>query len=402
MAKYAYSALTIDGLTVSGVEEASTLQLANDALLARGLHPEQLKERRSLWQIEITREKAKRKDVMHFSRQLAVFVRAGIPLLEGLDAIGRETRSKVLRATLDDLGARLRGGASLAEAAAAHPQTFPNFYVSVLRSAELTGNLDDALDQLAEYIERDIDTRRKITSALIYPGVTLAMAILTAGVLALWVLPKFEDFFADFDAELPAVTKALLAVTGFTGDYGLLLVAVGAVWLGVTLVGIRTEAGRSLWDRTLLRLPVIGDMLRHAIIERFCRVMSSMTTAGVPLPIALQVSAEVANNRVFRDGILQARQAMLEGERLAGPLAATKLFPGSANQMFAVGEETGTLDHQLETAARYFDRELDVKIKRFTSLFEPAVILFIGVVVGFVAIAMVSAMYGIFNQVDSV
>ena len=402
MAKYAFTALTIDGLTVSGIEEASTLQLAHDALAARGLHPQQLKERRSLWQLEITKEKAKKKDVMHFSRQLAVFVRAGIPLLEGLDAIGRETRSKVLRATLDDLGARLRGGASLAEAAEAHPQTFPDYYVSVLRSAELTGNLDDALDQLAEYIDRDIETRRKITSALIYPGVTLAMAVVTAAVLALWVLPKFEGFFADFDAELPTITKALLAVTGFMGDWGLFLVAGFAVWVGVTLVGIRTEAGRALWDRTLLRLPVLGDMLRHAIIERFCRVMSSMAAAGVPLPIALKVSAEVSNNRVFRDGILQARASMIEGERLAGPLAATKLFPGTANQMFAVGEQTGTLDHQLETAARYFDRELDVKIKRFTSLFEPAVILFIGVVVGFVAIAMVSAMYGIFNQVETV
>ena len=402
MAKYAFTALTIDGATVNGIEEATTLQRAHDALAARGLHPQQLKERRSLWQLEITKEKAKRKDVMHFSRQLAVFVRAGIPLLEGLEAIGRETKSKVLRATLDDLGARLRGGSSLAEAAAAHPQTFPEFYVSVLRSAELTGNLDDALDQLAEYIDRDIETKRKVTSALIYPGVTLAMAVLTAAVLALWVLPKFEGFFADFDAELPTITKALLATTGFMGDYGLFIVIGIALWFGGTLVGIRTERGRALWHRSLLRFPVIGDMLRHAIIERFCRVMSSMTAAGVPLPIALQVSAEVSNNEMYRRGILQARTAMIEGERLAGPLAATGLFPGSANQMFAVGEETGTLDEQLEVAAKYFERELEVKIKRFTSLFEPAVILFIGVVVGFVAIAMVSAMYGIFNQVESV
>lgn len=402
MTKYAYTALTPDGISVSGTEVAATLERARQELVARRLLPVSVKESRSLLQFELTKARVKRRDVMHFSRQLAVFVRAGIPILEGLEAIAGETNSKPLRAALDDVGAQLRGGTPLAEAAADHPEAFPEFYLSVLRSAELTGALDDALDQLATYIERDIDTRKKITSALIYPGVTLGMAMVTAGVLALWVLPKFEDFFVSFDAELPLATRMLLAVTGFLGRWGMVLTAATIASIIGMVVAWRSKPGRSALDRLLLRVPVVGDMLRHAIIERFCRVMASMISSGVPLPVALEVSAAVSNSRPYRDGILEARDAMLRGERLAGPLAATGLFPSSANQMLRVGEDTGTLDQQLTTAATYFDRELDGKIKRFTALFEPAVILFIGVVVGFVAIAMVSAMYGIFSQVDSV
>jgi type IV pilus assembly protein PilC len=402
MTSYSYTALTSDGLSVSGTEVAATLQRAKEALAARDLLPVTVRERRSLLQFELTKERVKRRDVMHFSRQLAVFVRAGIPLLDGLEAIAQETSSKALRAALDDMGAQLRGGTALADAAADHAEAFPAFYLCVLRSAEITGELDEALEQLATYIERDIDTRKKITSALIYPAVTLAMAMVTAGVLALWVLPQFQTFFDSFDAELPLPTRLLLHVTGFLGHWGAVLVAGTALAIGGLVLAWRRPGGRAVIDRLVLRLPVVGDMLRHAIIERFCRVMSSMIGAGVPLPVALQVSAAVSNNRSYRDGILEAREAMLRGERLAGPLAATGLFPGSANQMLRVGEDTGSLDQQLTTAAAYFDRELDGKIKRFTSLFEPAVILFIGVVVGFVAVAMVSAMYGIFNQVDSV
>ena len=402
MTKYAYTALTPDGTSVSGMEIAATLQRAREALTSRDLLPVSVKERRSILQFELTKEKVKRRDVMHFSRQLAVFVRAGIPILEGLEAIAQETPSKALRATLDDMGMQLRGGTSIADAAATHPEAFPEFYLSVLRAAELTGNLDDSLDQLATYIERDLDTRSKVTSALIYPSVTLAMAMLTAAVLALYVLPQFEDFFDSFDAELPLVTRMLLSITSFLGHWGVVLLGLAAATVVGIIAAWRTPSGRGVLDRMLLRIPIVGDMLRHAIIERFCRVMASMVSAGVPLPVALQVSAAVSNNRPYRDGIMEARDALLRGERLAGPLAATGLFPGSANQMLRVGEDTGSLDQQLTTAATYFDRELDGKIKRFTSLFEPAVILFIGIVVGFVAVAMVSAMYGIFNQVDSV
>lgn len=402
MPKFAFTAIDTSGDSVKGVEKADSLGAAHAAIEDRELHPVVVKEKRSILQMELTKTKLKRKDLMHFSRQLAVFVRAGIPILEGLDVISEEASSKVLSDVLEDMKAQLQAGETFANAAAAHPRAFPSFYVSVLRSAELTGNLDVVLDQLAEYIERDVDARQKVTSALAYPAVIFVMAIVTAAVLTIFVIPKFETFFDSLDAELPAITRALLAVSGFMGDYGLFM-AVGLVaFVALLALSYRTTRGKAIYDRVLLRLPGLGPVLQEAILERFCRVLASMVSAGVPLPDALAVTADVTNNDVYRRGLVTAREAMLRGEGLAQPLAATNLFPGAARQMFRVGEETGTLDTQLVTAAAYFDRELEYKIKRFTALFEPAVIIFMGVVVGFVAIAMVSAMYGIFNQVNSV
>jgi len=165
------------------------------------------------------------------------------------------------------------------------------------------------------------------------------------------------------------------------------------------ILGTSTRRGREVRDAMLLHVPVLGDVIRTAILERFCRILCSMVGAGVPLPEALQVTGNATTNAVFREGLNNARDGMLRGEGLAAPLARTELFPIAARRMFLVGESTGTLDHQLDSAAHYFDRELDYKLKHFTSLFEPAVILFVGVIVGFVAIALVSAMYGIYRQV---
>ncbi|MGD9798160.1 MAG: type II secretion system F family protein, partial [Acidimicrobiia bacterium] len=202
------------------------------------------------------------------------------------------------------------------------------------------------------------------------------------------------------DADLPLPTRMLISAADFMGEWWWVITGsiVGAVVF--VLVSMRTDWGKTQRDRVLLGLPVLGDVVRHAILERFCRILSSMVAAGVPLPDALAVTSEATNNRVYRRGLSNAREAMLRGEGLAEPLAATGLFPGAARQMFRVGEDTGSLDQQLETAAVYFDRELDYKITRFTGLFEPAIIVAVGLVVGFVAIALVSAMYGIFNQVE--
>jgi type IV pilus assembly protein PilC len=293
----------------------------------------------------------------------------------------------------------LRGGSTFTAAAASHPEIFPPFYLGILRSAEVTGNLDVVLDQLADYLDRDIDVRQKVTGALAYPSVVLGMAVVVVVILTVFVLPRFETFFKDFNAKLPLATRMLLSISRFAGRWGWLVgIVIAAVTFGTT-VYFRSTKGRAKRDALILRLPAAGDLLRHAIVERFCRIFSSMLTAGVAVPEALAITADATNNAVFRDGIMQAREEMMRGGGLAQPLAASGLFPSAARQMFRVGEETGTLDQQLETAAQYFDRELDYKIKRFTALFEPAVIIFIGVVVGFVAIAMVSAMYGIYNQV---
>jgi type IV pilus assembly protein PilC len=399
MNKFKYSAMNDSGKQVSGVEVATTKNAAHLALLDRGLQSVQVSQRKSVLQFEITKKKVSRKDLMHFSRQLGVFVKAGIPIMEALEVISEETTDKLLKATLIDMIDRLQAGDTFASAAAAHPEAFPDYYLGILGSAELTGTLDVVLDQLADYIERDIDARGKITGALIYPAVVFVMAIVTVIILATFVLPRFKTFFDSFHATLPLPTRMMLSVSNFVSDYwwaivgGILLVIVSF------MVMRRNDSSRAWLDSVILRLPVAGDMVQAVILERVCRILSSMIHAGVALPEAMSVTATASNNAVYKRGLSEVREEMMEGQGLSAPIARTGLFPGAARQMFRVGEETGTLDEQLELAASYYNREVDIRVKRFTSLFEPAVIIFMGLIVGFVAVALVSAMYGIYHQV---
>jgi type IV pilus assembly protein PilC len=399
MEKYKYSAFDETGNKVSGVETAQTVGAAHLALLERGYQTIEVSQKKSVLQFEVTKKMVPRKDIMHFSRQLSVFVRAGVPIMEALEVIADETTDKLLQRCLYDMIERLQSGDTFASAAAAHPEAFPNYYIGILSSAELTGNLDTVLDQLADYLDRDIEARSKITSALVYPAVVAVMAVVVVIILATFVMPKFVVFFKSFNAKLPLPTRMLLSVSNFFTHWWWAILTVLVLAIAGIIAMRRSRSGKARIDSFILKLPIMGDLVRTAIIERICRILSSMLKAGVSLPEAMRVTAESANNAVYSSGIATVREEMIEGQGLAAPLARTGLFPGAARQMFRVGEETGTLDAQLATAAAFYDRELDVKLKRFTSLFEPIVIIFMGVIVGFVAIALVSAMYGIYKQV---
>jgi len=399
MPKYKFAATTVDGARITGTEEALTINLARRALIARDLAPIDVKEKKSLLSIELTKKKVPRRELMHFSRQMAVFMKAGIPVLEALEVMNEEMGDKVFERVLAETADSLRAGATFATATAEHPEAFPPFFTGILRSAELTGNLDVVLDQLADYIDRDLEARRKISAALIYPMVVLVMAVIAIVIITAFVLPRFKVFFSSLNAKLPLPTRILMGIANFVTNDWYFIAGAFLLTVAVVVLSVVTERGHRWRDVLLLKIPVLGDLIRTAILERFCRILSSMVGAGVPLPDALRVTSEATTNAVYRNGMDEARNAMLNGEGLAGPLARTDLFPSAARHMFVVGENTGTMDEQLETAAIYFDRELDYKLKRFTSLFEPAVVLFVGIVVGFVAIALISAMYGIYRQV---
>jgi type IV pilus assembly protein PilC len=391
--------------TAAGPLDATRLEAGADALTtiesfstAAAIEPAK-EEKKSIWQFELTPKKVPRKDLMQFSRQLAVFVKAGIPLLEALNDITEETSNKHFRKILVEIQTDLRGGSTMAMAVARHREAFPPFYVGMLETAELTGHLDDVLIRLADYVERELETRRKLVSALIYPVIVCLLAIVVILVMTVFVLPKFQAFFLSLHAKLPLITRILLAITGGLGRFW--FIPTGLFLLAAVLVlwGSFAESGHKARDKFLLRVPILGEVVKHAVLERFCRVLGSMVSAGVALPQAMLITAEATSNTVYRNGILTARNAMIRGEGLAAPLAATGLFPAAARQIFRVGEETGRLDEQLTLAADFFDRELDYKITKFTNFFEPAMIIVVGTLVGFVAVAMVSAMYGIYHQV---
>jgi type IV pilus assembly protein PilC len=399
MPKFKFTATTPEGVQVSGLENALTVGMARRALLAKDLSPIDVREQKNILNFEITKKKVKRRELMHFSRQMAVFMRAGIPVLESMEVLTDEVGDKTFQRVLAEMSDSLRAGETFAGAADEHPQAFPPYYLGILRSAEMTGNLDVVLDQLSEYIERDLEAKRKISAALIYPGIVMVMAVVAVVVIAGFVLPRFKVFFASLNAKLPLPTRMLLSIANFfTNDWYILVGVAVIIVVSVVLLTVTTR-GREIRDTVVLLTPFVGELVTTAILERFCRILYTMVDAGVPIPDALQVTGDASSNTVFRRGLMTAREAMLRGEGLAAPLAATRLFPTAARHMFIVGESTGTLDEQLGSAASYFDKELEYKLKHFTSMFEPAVILFVGLVVGFVAIALVSAMYGIFRQV---
>lgn len=402
MTKFKYAAVGAEGAVLTGSVRSDTVGGARHALLARGIEATELEEQQGVLQFELTKQRVPRSDLMHLSRQLAAFLRSGIPILEAIEILRDGAANRTVRRVLAEIGDSLRSGSTFLAAISRHPEVFPDFYRGIIGAAELSGQLDSVLDQLAHYIERDLDARRKIRSALMYPIVILAMSVVTVAVLTVFVLPRFGTFFDSLDAELPLPTRILLGATEFLVTWWWALTAAGASFVVLALLTRRTARGRARYDALLLRLPAVGETVRFAVIERVCRVLSTMVRAGVPLPEAMVVASGSANNAVYRRALDGARDGMLRGEGIARPIAATQLFPVAAVQMFRVGEDTGALDDQLRTAADYFEQELDYRVKKLTTLFEPAVIIVMGVIVGFVAIALVSAMYGIFRSAGSV
>lgn len=397
MPKYRYDALTLDGENAAGVIEAESLTRARNMLLARDLQLTKLEEKKSIGEFEITARRIKGPELMLFSRQLGAFVRSGIPVLTALEALLDEYQKGLLHQVLIDAADALRNGSSFADAIALHSSAFPPYYVPMLRAAELTGALDQVLGQLSQYVERDLEARRVIKSALTYPAVILVMSLATVAVLVTFVLPKFATFFKSFGAKLPLPARILVGTANFVSQTWLyMLVALGVLLAGAVIF-FRSPGGRVFRDRMFLRLPMIGEIVRLAVIERFCRVFGAMIRAGVPLPDAMRAAGDSARNIVFERALVNAREEMLRGSGIAGPIRRCGLFPRAAVQMMQVGEDTGSLDHQLETAGEFYEGELGHKVKQLTTLFEPAIIVFMGLVVGFVAIALISAMYGIFK-----
>jgi type IV pilus assembly protein PilC len=395
VATYKYTAVTPDGQQVKSTIEGVSLASAENELLRQNLDVTSIRERKGFAEIEISPERVPRQEVMHFSRQIAAFVRTGIPLIDAVKVVEDSTGNKRFKAIMVEVRESLEAGVPFSEALAPHSAVFPSYYLGILRSAELTGQLDTVLDQLATYIERDMAAKSRVKSALTYPAVVMVLSIVTMVIMVTVVLPKFVGFFDEVGADLPLPTRMLLGGTKWFGHWwwaiGLVIVAL----VGAFMLASRTQGFRLFRSRTMLAVPVLGTIVQYSAVERFCRIVAAMMRAGVPLPDTMAAAIESTNNQLFQQQLRSARDEILEGGGIAGPLERTELFPPAAVQMIRVGEETGTLDQQIDSAANFYARETEFKLKRLTDLFEPAVIVFMGVVVGFVAVALISAMYGV-------
>ncbi len=401
MPTYKYVAVGSDGTQVKETAEAPSEDVLRNQLLMRNLEVQQLKQRKTFNELELAPQRVPKQEVMHFSRQMAAFVRTGIPVTEALEVIEDGSGNKRFKQMLSDMREQIQNGMPFSDAVAEHKAVFPPYYIGILRSAELTGHLDTSLDQLSAYIERDVEAKSVIKSALVYPMVVMGMSIVTVVILAVWVLPKFTKFFKNLGAKLPLPTRMLLGISDITQKFWFVWVALIILFVALTLWMHKSAKGRYARDRLFLRVPLVKEIVLYAVTERVCRIVAAMVKAGVPLPDTIAAAIQGTNNKVFEAALQAAQERMLEGEGLAQPVIDSGLFPKAATQMMRVGEDTGTLDTQLENAAQYYGRELEYKLKRLTSLFEPAVIIFMGLVVGFVAVALISAMYGIFSQTKS-
>ncbi|HXN04906.1 MAG TPA: type II secretion system F family protein [Candidatus Acidoferrum sp.] len=398
MPSFAYKAYTERGQKREGRIEAAGTSDAEQALWLEGLKIVQLNPAPpkktmadyfpSLYQIS-------GQDLILFTRQLATFVGAGVAMTRALTVIAEETASplfkRVILTVLDDL----ERGQNLSESLVKHPKVFPSLYVDLIRVAELTGNLEATLKELAGYLRRDLNTVRRVRTAMIYPAVILVVATAVVIILVFFALPAFVKIFAEFRVQLPLSTRILIGIVAFTRAWGLVMGAVIASIVGAVVIALRTERGKYAKDLISLRVPVMGPIVLSAVLNRFSRTLAMVLKAGVPLGQTFDAVIAGTGNKVFQRGLGTVKEQMTGGEGFAGPLLRTRLFPPMLTQMVRVGEETGTLDTYLEQAADFYEEELDYRIRAMTSLIEPVMTVAVGVVVGFIAVSLISAMYGL-------
>jgi type IV pilus assembly protein PilC len=293
----------------------------------------------------------------------------------------------------------LRNGETLSAALTRHPRVFPRLYVDMIVAAEATGELDAILDQLARYLERADATARRIRQAMLYPAIVLCMAGVVVAILTIVVLPSFVALFNDFEAELPLPTQIMMAIGTFGGSYGIQTLGVILGLIGVFMLVRDTRIVRRYRQRLILHVPVVGGLARLGIETRFARTLGILLRAGVPIARAFDIATAGTVNETYVRRLAPVRERLLSGEGIATPLAASRLFGPLLIQMVKVGEETGTLDRYLDQAADFMDDELDYRTKQMVTVIEPMLILGVALVVGFVALSVVTPMYGILREI---
>ena len=322
------------------------------------------------------------------TRQLAVMVGAGLPIVHGLHLLAEQTESRALRWTLRDLAQRLAAGSTLAQAVEIHSDVFPPLYASLVGAGELAGMLDAVLHRLAAHLEQSARLRRTVLGALAYPACVVAAAFAVSGVLLVWVVPVFAGVFASFGAELPAPTRIVVELSASLRAHALLLATAVLVGTAALIFAGTTPAGRKLRDRWVLRIPVLGDLLAKAAVARAIRTLGTLVASGVAILDALDVAARTAGNGVIADAFSGARTSLARGRSLSEPLGESRTIPPMVRQMVAAGEATGTLDVMLARVADLYDDEVHTAASNLLALLEPMLMLFLGVVVGGLVISM--------------
>jgi len=400
--QYAYVAYTEDRKLVKGKLSATGEEAATNLLSYGGYQVVSLKQIVPFFNTEklaAAFSKIKPREIIMFSRQFALLLEAGTDIVTSLELLQSQVTNRMLKKIIGDVAADIRGGSSLSGALSKHPRAFSSMYHRAIAAGEQGGNLEVVLRQMADYMERAVNTEKRIKSALTYPIMVVIVAILVIGILVTFVLPTFVSLFTAFGADLPLATRILIAFTEWLGQYGVYLMGVIAVVAVLGFGYIKTPAGKYQWDKLSFRLPVLGRIFLLNELSRCCRTISLLFKVGLPLPEIISMTIHGTTNKAMVEVLTGVQRELIRGEGLFRPMAQRSLFLPLMVQMVGVGEETGNLDNTLATVAQSYEVEADDRTSSAVALIQPAMIVIIGLIVGFIAVAMVSAMYGIYGQI---
>jgi type IV pilus assembly protein PilC len=329
------------------------------------------------------------KDIVIFTRQLATMIDAGLPLVQCLEILGTQTENKSLAKIVTQVRSDVESGATFGEALKKHPKAFNDLYVNMVMAGEAGGILDTILQRLASYMEKFAKIKRQIKSAMIYPSVILSVAVGVVALLMVVVVPMLAGMFAEMGQALPLPTRIVITISNFLKSWGGLILAVSIAGFIVGIVQWRkTVTGKRITDGIALKIPVMGVLIQKVAVAKFTRTLGTLISSGVPILEGLLIVARTAGNKVVEEAVLATRQSVSEGKTLAEPLSKAKVFPPMVTQMISVGEATGALDNMLGKIADFYDDEVDSAVAALTSMLEPMLMIFLGVTVGFVIVAM--------------
>jgi type IV pilus assembly protein PilC len=396
MPKFKYKAKNNLGKVVDGTIEAD-----NEAAVAGALRQKRLElistspatGLSSVWSA-LSSKSVTTRDVVVFSRQFSTMINAGLPILQGLSIVAEQAENKSFRIVMTKVRDDISNGVPLSEAMSKHPKAFNTLYVNMVKAGEQGGILDVIFERLSEYLEKAEGVGRKVKSAMMYPVVVMSIACLVVIFLMVKVIPTFKDVFTSFGAKLPWATQIVVDTSDFLASKKSFLLLAGVIAAGTALSLYRkTKTGAYNWDRMLLKLPVFGVLVRKSAVAKFARTLGTLIKSGVPIMDALETVAKTAGNLVVEKAVNQARDSVREGKTLTQPLRESGVFPPMVTQMINVGEETGALDAMLSKVADFYEAEVDAAVEGLTTIIEPILILFLGITIGFIVVAMFMPMF---------
>jgi len=345
-------------------------------------------------------KKVKTRDIVIMTRQFATMVNAGLPLVQALDILVKQSDSELLQTTLEAVLHDVESGNTLADALREHPKVFSSLYVNMVAAGETGGILDTIMNRLAVFLEKSEALTRKVKAAMIYPAVISVVALGAIIVLLLFVIPTFQAMFASFDQALPLPTQIVIWMSAFLQAYWWALLGGGIGGGYLFKKWVATDSGRLVFDRTMLRLPILGNLARKSSVARFTRTLGTLLSSGVAILEGLEITARTSGNRVIHDAVMNSRSSIAGGESIAEPLRRADVFPPMVTSMISVGEETGDLDGMLTKVADFYDDEVDVAVEGLLKAMEPAMIVILGSIVGGMIVAMYLPIFGVINTIQ--